>query len=281
MNKEIFISAEALSENLSNPDLVIFDTSWHLPTSGRNGYEDYKSAHIEGALYFDIDELSDKTSPYPHMLAPAQDFAKKMGEMGISDQHQIIVYDQSPLFSSARARWMLKLYGAKSVRILEGGLKTWQDAGFPLSDQPAKLRNPTLFYSSFNPSLVIDYEALLKTIAQNKAMILDARSSPRFNGKAPEPRDGLSSGHMPNAKNLPFTMLIDEQGKMKDENTLKTIFSTFDIQAETPIITSCGSGVTAAVISLALEIIGHKQNKLYDGSWSEYAAKEGSIIIKD
>jgi thiosulfate/3-mercaptopyruvate sulfurtransferase len=237
----------------------------------------YLDKHIPGALFFDIEEISDHSTPLPHMLPTPEDFSRSMSALGISDNMTIVVYEQEGFFSAPRAWWTLRTFGAKHVYILDGGLRVWTEANLPTESGPVH-RAPATFHATLNHEAVKDLSQLKDKIT-NHQQILDARSAARFNGTAPEPRPGLSSGHMPGATNIPFTELV-EDGRLKPAEKLRDLFLTKQVDLEQPITTTCGSGVTAAVIALGLEVVGAQNVSLYDGSWAEYAQQPESVIEK-
>jgi thiosulfate/3-mercaptopyruvate sulfurtransferase len=242
----------------------------------------YLARHLPGAVFFDIEELSDHATTLPHMLPTPAAFASAMSALGIGDSMTIVVYEQEGVFSAPRARWMLRTFGAAHVYLLDGGLAAWLAAGLPTESGPVQ-RAPARFTATLDANSVRSYAQIQQAIAgggQIGGQIVDARSAGRFAGTAPEPRPGLSSGHMPGSTSLPFTELVSD-GRLKDPNQLREIFREKKIDLERPITTSCGSGVTAAVIALGLEIAGAKQVGLYDGSWAEYAQQPGAVIEKD
>jgi thiosulfate/3-mercaptopyruvate sulfurtransferase len=241
----------------------------------------YLARHIPGAVFFDIDELSDHATSLPHMLPAEEAFAQSMGALGVSDDATIVVYEQEGVFSAPRAWWMLRTFGARDVRVLDGGLRAWVDAGLPV-ESGAVQRAAARFDAKLDTNAVEDYAGIQATIAGHVAergQILDARSAARFTGASPEPRAGISSGHMPGAINLPFTELAKD-GRLRPAESLREIFLSRGVDLERPVTTTCGSGVTAAVLALGLEIAGAKKVRLYDGSWAEYAQRPGSVIEK-
>lgn len=273
------VGAEWLAGRLRDEGVVVLDAT--LPPVGVKPPVDtrarYLERHIPRAVFFDIDELSDHSTPLPHMLPSAEAFGESMAALGISDQATIVVYEQAGVFSAPRAWWMLRAFGAKDVRVLDGDLRSWIEAGLPLESGEVR-RARAAFKAKLNPAAVVDFNEILYFI-QNKEQILDARSAGRFTGQAPEPRPGISSGHMPGATNLPFTELA-ENGRLKPASALREIFSSRGIDIGRTVTTTCGSGVTAAVLALGLEIAGAKSVRLYDGSWAEYAQKPEAIIEK-
>lgn len=261
--------------------LVILDAT--LPPVGVTPPVDtlarYLSAHIRGARFFDIDAISDHATTLPHMLPTPEAFSASMSALGVSDDSVIVVYEQEGVFSAPRAWWMLRTFGATNVRILDGGLRAWVEADNPTESGPAAApQRPSTFNAKLDQEAVISYDQLQQQLAAHQ-QVVDARSAGRFSGLAPEPRAGLSSGHMPGAISLPFTELV-EQGRLKSPAQLGEIFAEKGIDTRQPITTTCGSGVTAAVLSLALEILDAPKVALYDGSWSEYAQHPDSIIEK-
>jgi thiosulfate/3-mercaptopyruvate sulfurtransferase len=274
------VSVTWLAERLADPNVVILDAT--LPPVGVLPKVDtrgrYQAQHIPGAVFFDIDELSDHATPMPHMLPPPEVFAESMAALGIGDGMQIVVYEQEGVFSAPRARWMLRTFGAEQVFLLDGGLQAWMAAGLP-TEAGSATRRRAEFHAKLNADAVKDFGQLKQAIAQH-VQILDARSSGRFTGAAPEPRQELSSGHMPGATNVPFTELARD-GKLKPVEELRAYFTAKSVDLNQPITTTCGSGVTAAVIALALEVAGAKEVALYDGSWAEYAGRPEVVIVKD
>lgn len=253
----------------------MFDATWHLPVpsgAGRNARAEYMERHITSALFADIDELSDQETSLPHMLASASEFEAHMRALGVREDSSIIVYDTHGLFSAARLWWTLRAYGHGDVRVLDGGFSKWLEEGRPV-ESGLVTRSPGNFKARFMKGLVASFDD-----ARSAELVLDARSAQRFQGLAPEPRPGLPSGHMPNARNLPFDRLIRD-GRLRPREELEEIFSKMGVRERQPLVTSCGSGVTAAIISLALSEVGHSLNSLYDGSWTEYAQRCPSQVV--
>jgi thiosulfate/3-mercaptopyruvate sulfurtransferase len=264
--------SEWLGSHLHAPGLVIVDGSAHLPASGRNAKAEYTVEHIPGALFCDIDDIADKTTPLPHMLPPADVFARRMKELGIGDGMQIIAYDSEGIYSAARVWWMFRAMGHGEVRVLNGGLKKWKAEGRPLQEGPMRARSAHHFTTRFNAELIRDAAEIEALIGSRAAQIVDARAAARFEGRAPEPRAGLRSGHIPSSRNVPFTSLLNADGTMKPTDELSCIFAKAGVDPARPVVASCGSGVTAAVIALALAILGRSDAAVYDGSWSEWGA---------
>ena len=269
-----------LTGRLRDPRTVILDAT--LPHAGATPPVDtrarYLAGHIPGALFFDIEELSDPSTALPHMLPSAEEFARSMSAMGVSDERCIVVYEQEGVYSAPRAWWMLRTFGAREVHILNGGLRAWIDAGHATESGRVQ-RAPARFHATFHRDAVESFAQIQQRIGEH-SQILDARSPGRFSGAESEPRYGVSSGHMPGAINVHYAEL-SESGRMKSAEKLRELFRTKSVDLREPITTTCGSGVTAAVISLALELCGAERVCLYDGSWAEYATQPGAVIEKN
>jgi thiosulfate/3-mercaptopyruvate sulfurtransferase len=268
-----------LANRLQNPNTIVLDAT--LPPVGVTPPVDtrsrYLDKHIPGAVFFDIEELSDHSTPLPHMLPTPEDFSRSMLSLGVGDNMTIVVYEQEGVFSAPRAWWMLRTFGAQHVHVLNGGLRAWIEAGLPTESGPVH-RTPASLHATLNRDAIKNLSQLEGEMAKHQ-QILDARSAARFNGTAPEPRPGLSSGHMPGAINVPFTDLVEE-GRLKPADKLRELFLAKDIDLQQPVTTTCGSGITAAVIALGLEVVGAQNVSLYDGSWTEYAQQPESVIEK-
>jgi thiosulfate/3-mercaptopyruvate sulfurtransferase len=268
-----------LAARLDDPATVLLDAT--LPPVGVVPPPDtrarYLAQHLPGAVFFDIEELSDRTTALPHMLPSPETFSRAMAALGVGDRMTIVLYEQQGVFSAPRAWWMLRTFGAPSVYLLDGGLQAWLEAGLPTASGPVQ-RPAASFRATLRPAAVKSYAQIQQTLA-DRGQIVDARSAARFAGSTPEPRAGLNSGHMPGSISLPFTELA-EAGRLHDAARLREIFQAKAIDLERPITTTCGSGITAAVIALGLEIAGASQVALYDGSWAEYAQHPGATIEK-
>jgi thiosulfate/3-mercaptopyruvate sulfurtransferase len=273
------VSPSWLAGRLADPRTVIVDAT--LPPVGITPpvdiYARYLPRHIPGAIFFDIEALSDRSTPLPHMLPTAEAFSRDMSALGMDDRMTICIYEQEGVFSAPRAWWMLRTFGAREVYVLDGGLRAWTEEGLPTSSGPVH-RTPANFRATVEPKAVKDFAQMQQLIA-GRGQILDARSAGRFTGAAPEPRPGISSGHMPGATSIPFTELV-EDGRLKSVEQLYEVFEAGGVDLKQPITTTCGSGVTAAVVALGLEIAGADCVSLYDGSWAEYAQHPEAVIEK-
>jgi len=268
---QLLVSTQWLAEHMSAPDLRILDASWYLPSEGRDPRAEYKAAHIPGARFFDIDEISDSRSELPHMAPPVEKFVSRMRAMGIGDGHRVIVYDGMGVFSAARVWWLFRLMGKTDVAVLDGGLPKWIAEGGAVEDMAPVMRDRH-FTAHRVAGLVKDVTQMAATVKLGDAQILDARSPGRFSGQEKEARPGLRSGHMPGALNVHYRTLLNDDMTMKSEDELKAIFKAAGVDLNRPAVTTCGSGITAAIISMALERVGHKKHALYDGSWTEWGA---------
>lgn len=268
--EDVFVSAQWLRERLDQPDIVPVDASWYLPNLQRDGRAEYETGHIEGAVFFDLDAVSDPSSDLPHMMPDPVQFSSAMRKLGIGDGQTLIIYDGAGLFSAPRVWWMFKTMGVESVFILDGGLPGWTAADYPLSDEPV-IRSPRHFTTRFDATALADLAAVSEAISDTNMQIIDARPADRFSGAVPEPRPGLTAGHMPGAGNVPFTDLI-EDGRLKSTEALQALFKEKGISTDGPIITSCGSGVSAVTVALGLKLVGARDVRIYDGSWAEWGA---------
>ena len=265
------VSTQWLGERLGAAGLAIVDGSYFLPAANRDARAEYRAGHIPGAVFFDIDEIADHGSGLPHMLPTPPAFAASVGRLGIGTDMTIVVYDSVGLFSAPRVWWTLRVFGARDVYILDGGLPKWMAQGRPLATGEEAPR-PLPFIAHFNPRAVAALGDVQHALTDGSAQVVDARSKGRFRGEDPEPRQGLQSGHMPGALNVPYGELI-EAGRLMDRDRLAAAFTTAGVDLDKPVITSCGSGVTAAILWFALDALGKEPSALYDGSWVEWASR--------
>ena len=263
------VSTDWLAVHMKDPDLRILDASTYLPGIDRDGRTEYDAVHIPGARFFDIDDVSDGRSDLPHMVPPIEKFMSRVRAMGVGDGHQIVVYDGSGLFSAARVWWLFRLMGQDNIAVLDGGLPKWIAEGREVEDLAPVIRDRHMTVR-FQNQMVRDVTQVSSASKLGTSQIVDARSAARFRGEAPEPREGLRSGHIPNSRNVPFTDLLNDDKTMKTPDQTRAIFESAGVDLKKPIITTCGSGVTAAVLGLALERMGHDMWSLYDGSWTEW-----------
>ncbi|MDK9696087.1 MAG: sulfurtransferase [Siculibacillus sp.] len=274
---ELFISTEELADRLGEANLKVVDGSWYLPTVPRDAIVEYEIRRIPGAVHLDIDVVADTSTPLPHMLPDAASFAKMAGDLGLRETDEIVVYDGAGLASAPRVWWMLRLYGAKKVRILEGGFERWMREGRPLDRDDPKPPVPAVFRATFDPRPVCGMDTVARHLAEATATVIDTRPAERFTGAAPEPREGIPSGHMPGATGIPASSFVTGLTLASDE-AIRAALAGVDL--DRPIVCSCGSGVTAAILWLALVAIGVEEERLtlYDGSWSEWATRGGEIV---
>ena len=263
------VSTGWLADHLHDPDLRLLDASWYLPEAGRDAAAEYRAGHIPGARFFDIDAITDQRSTLPHMAPPPEKFISRLRAMGVGDGHQVVVYDGAGLFSAARVWWTFRLMGKPDIAVLDGGLPKWRAEGREIEDMAPIVRDRHITVQR-QAGLVKDVTQVAHASKLGEAEIIDARPAPRFRGEVPEPRPGLRSGHIPGSRNLPYTSLLNPDGTMLAPAALRAAFVAVGVDLAKPAITTCGSGVTAAVLNLALERIGHRNHALYDGSWAEW-----------
>ena len=265
------VSTDWLAAHLRDPDLRILDASWYMPAEGRDAKAEYDAAHIPGARFFDIDEISDARSALPHMVPSPEKFMSRMRAMGVGDGHQVVVYDGSGIFSAPRVWWLFRLMGQMDIAVLDGGLKKWVAEGREVEDLPPVIRDRHMMVRYQN-QMVKDATQVAAAAKLGSPQIVDARSPARFAGTEPEPRAELRSGHIPGSRNVFYKSLLNGNGTMKEPEALKAAFEAGGVDLEKPVITSCGSGITACILDLALERIGKSDHAVYDGSWSEWGA---------
>jgi thiosulfate/3-mercaptopyruvate sulfurtransferase len=263
------VSTEWLAAHLSDPDLRVLDGSWYMPEAGRDARAEYEAAHVPGARFFDIDDIADTRSDLPHMAPPPEKFMSRLRAMGVGDGHQVVVYDGAGLFSAARVWWLFKLMGKPDIAVLDGGFPKWQAEGRPVEDL-APLARDRHMTAQRQSHLVKDVTQVAQAAKLRDWQIVDARSPARFRGEEPEPREGLRAGHIPGSCNLHYRALLNDDGTMKDAAGLRAAFDAAGVALDKPVITTCGSGVTAAIVNLALARLGHDAHALYDGSWAEW-----------
>lgn len=277
MTHENFVATEWLDAHLGDPDLRVIDASWHLPTTARKGDAEFREGHIPGAVFFNIDAIADTSTDLPHMLPDEAGFARAMGELGLGDGMHFVIYDSAGLFAAARVWWTLRAFGARGD-ILEGGLPKWTHEGRTLETGEAKPK-PAVFTPRLDRAMVAGVADVKAALASGSAQVVDARPADRFEGRAPEPRPGLKSGHMPGALNLPYAEVV-EHGRLKPKAALAEIIRAHGIDLSRPVITTCGSGVTAAIIALAVEEAGGTLAGLYDGSWAEWGGRADCVVVR-
>jgi thiosulfate/3-mercaptopyruvate sulfurtransferase len=271
------VTTEWLAKHLGESDLRLVDGTWHMPQAKRDARAEFEAAHVPGATFFDIDAISDRSTALPHMLPPAPQFATAVGALGIGSADRIVVYDVRGVVSAARVWWTFRAFGHDAVAVLDGGLKKWRDEGRPV-ERGAALPRPATFTARPRPELVHDLEAMRANIGSRAAQVLDARSAGRFAGTEPEPRAGLRGGHIPGSLNLPYETLYEPNGTLKSGNELRGVVAGAGVDLGRPIVTTCGSGVTASVLALALYLLGRRDVAVYDGSWSEWGGRADTPI---
>ena len=271
------VSTNWLKAHLASPDLRVLDASWYLPDTGRDPRGEYAAAHIPGARFFDIDDISDARSDLPHMAPSPEKFISRLRAMGVGDGHQVVVYDGAGLFSAARVWWLFRLMGKTDVAVLDGGFPKWQAEGRPVEDLPPVIRDRHMTVQR-QAHMVKDVTQVAAASKLGDWEIVDARPADRFRGEVPEPRPGLRGGHIPGARSLPLDRFVKADGTMKSGDDLRRAFDVAGVDLSRPVITTCGSGITAAMINLAMERLGKTDHAIYDGSWAEWGMYDGLKI---
>ncbi len=266
------VTAEWLKSHLAAPDVRVLDCTWFMPDAPRTGRQAYDAQHIPGARHFDIDDVADTTVDLPHMLPPPEKFSSRVRRLGLGDGHRVICYDQNGFLASARVWWMFRVMGHGDVAVLDGGFNAWRNAGGPVEDLPPHFPADRHFTARPRRDLVRDLQQMKDVVQTRAAQVVDARSGPRFRAEVPEPRPGLRGGRIPGSFNVYYGDLIAADGRLKPETELRAAFASAGVDLSKPIINTCGSGVTAAILALAQAMLGHDDAAVYDGSWAEWGA---------
>ncbi len=267
-NADALVDTAWVANHLDDPDVRIVDGSWHLPPTGRDGLAEYRESHIPGAVHFDIDAISDKASSLPHMLPSPDAFAEAVGAMGIGNDHRVVVYDADGLFSAPRVWWMFRAFGHDNVAVMAGGFRKWTAENRPVTADLPDHDNQT-FNAVLRAHMVRSMEQVHRASDDGSEMLLDARAADRFDGSQPEFREGVEPGHIPNSANLPYSQIVDaENGTFRDAETLQRAFETVGVNG--PVVTTCGSGVSACILGLGMHLVGRENWAVYDGSWTEW-----------
>lgn len=278
VNKDALVGTEWLARHLTAPDVRVADASWYLPAFKRDPKAEYKAQHIPGAVFFDIDDIADTSSSLPHMLPSPEKFASRMRSMGLGDGNRIVVYDGGGMSSAARAWWTFRVFGHDDVAVLDGGFQKWLREGRPVESSPSNPRERH-FTARFNHALVRDLDQVWENIRGRREQLVDARPRGRFAGTEPEPRSGLRGGHIPGSINLPSNLLVDpDSGTMKPAGELARLFREFGVEMRKPVVTSCGSGITASLLAFGFHLLGHDDVAVYDGSWTEWATRKDTPV---
>ena len=278
VNEDALVDTAWVAGHLDDPLVRIVDGTWHLPPTGRNGKDEYGDAHIRGAAYFDIDAISDPDSHLPHMLPTAEAFAAAVGAMGIANDHRVIVYDSDGLFSAPRVWWMFRAFGHDNVAVMTGGFSAWKNEGRPVNTEtpsPAA----AIFTAQLNPNMVRSKAQISANIDSGEELVLDARAANRFAGNEPEFRPGVVPGHIPGSGNLPYAEIVDDPaGAFVSSTDLRNAFDAQGATVIQPVVTTCGSGITACILGLGMHLIGRDDWAIYDGSWTEWGGSDDTTI---
>jgi thiosulfate/3-mercaptopyruvate sulfurtransferase len=278
MPSDPLVSTDWLADHLSAPDVRVIDASWFMPGSGRDPRAEYAAAHIPGAVFFDIDDIADTDSGLPHMLPSPVKFSSRVQKLGLGDGARMVVYDSSGILGAARVWWTFRVMGHEDIVVLDGGLPRWLAEGRPVDDR-IPTPQPRHFTARLVGDLLHDLPQVKRTLETGRAQVIDARPAARFTGEAPEPRAGLRSGHMPGARNVPASTVFAEDGRMKPAAELTAIFEAAGIDLKKPVVTTCGSGITASVLALALARLGRPRAAVYDGSWTEWGGRDDTAVV--
>jgi thiosulfate/3-mercaptopyruvate sulfurtransferase len=273
------VSTNWLGEHLSDPNVIVFDCSFYLANHKRDADAEFLAGHIPGAQRFDIDAISDKGNPLPHMLPAPEQFTAQVGALGVGDGMTVVLYDGIGLYGAARVWWTFRTYGSENVRVLDGGMPKWRAENRPVESGPAKPRAPKTFTPQFNRALVASIDDVQKVLLDKTAQVVDARAADRFRGEAPEPRPGMRGGHMPGSFNVPFGLVL-ENGQLAPADKIAAAFKNAGVDLDKPVVTSCGSGVTASILTFAIDALGKRPGRVYDGSWSEWGGRPDTPIVK-
>jgi thiosulfate/3-mercaptopyruvate sulfurtransferase len=273
------VSTDWLAAHLTDPNVVVLDCSYYLANHKRDAQAEYLSGHIPGAQRFDIDAISDKANPLPHMLPSPEQFARQVGELGIGDGMTVVLYDGIGLYGAARVWWTFRAFGSENVRVLDGGMPKWKAENRPLETSAAKPSAAKAFTPRFNRAMVASIDDVQKVLLDKTAQVVDARAADRFRGEAPEPRAGMRGGHMPGSFNVPFGEVLKD-GRLRSHDDIAAAFKGAGVDLDRQVVTSCGSGVTASILTFAIEALGKQPGRVYDGSWSEWGGRPDTPIVK-